>query len=113
MGISRDGSIRIRRHNRNPGRIALNRPISHLFHCVATSHGPYAIGILLTGMGNDGAAGLRQMMLSGAQTLVQDRETSTVFGMPAEALKLDAAQYVLSPSEIATFLKGLGRQQDI
>lgn len=112
MGISGEGKVLIRRHTRNQGQVTLNRPITHLFHSVAAYHGPYAIGILLTGMGNDGAAGLRQMMLSGAQTLVQDRETSTVFGMPAEALKLDAAQYVLSPSEIATFLKGLGRQQD-
>lgn len=113
MGISGDGKLLIRRHSRNQGQVALNRPISHLFQSVAAHHGPYAIGILLTGMGNDGAAGLRQMMLSGAQTLIQDRETSTVFGMPAEALKLDAAQYVLSPSEIATFLTGLARQQHV
>jgi len=112
MGISKNGRILIS-YFRDQDPAPLNRPITHLFNSVAAFHGPHAIGILLTGMGNDGAAGLRQMVLGGAQTLVQDRETATVFGMPAEALKLDAVQYVLSPAEIAKFLKGLSKREDL
>lgn len=87
------------------GQEGLKRPVSHLFASVARHCGERSIGILLTGMGNDGATGLKEMKQRGAETLVQNRETATVFGMPEAAIKLDAAKYVLSPDEIADFLK--------
>ncbi len=82
----------------------LKRPISHLFASAAKICGKNAIGVLLTGMGNDGAVGLREMKSRGALTIVQDRESAMVFGMPGEAIKLNAATYVLPPPEIASFL---------
>ncbi len=82
----------------------LKRPISHLFASAAKIYGKNAIGVLLTGMGNDGAIGLKEMRSKGAVTIVQDRESSVVFGMPGEAVKLNAAAYVLPPPEIALFL---------
>lgn len=108
MAIESNGRISIQRA---AGTSRRKRPITYLFESVANTFGPRAVGILLTGMGSDGACGLLEMLRSGAQTIVQDRETSTVFGMPAEAIKLDAAQYVMSPVEITEFIKTLGRTQ--
>lgn len=98
---------------RGNGTIALSRAaaehgmrpaVSTLFRSVATEYGSHAAGVLLTGMGRDGALELLQMRQAGAVTLVQDRETAAVYGMPGEALRLDAASYVLSPQEIAATL---------
>ena len=61
-------------------------------------------GILLTGMGRDGAEELKFMKEKGAVTIAQDKETSVVFGMPKEAIELDAATHVLSPNQIVQFL---------
>jgi len=102
MGITDDGKILI---SPSAGQGRLKRPVSHLFSSVASHCGDRSLGILLTGMGNDGAAGLKEMKQRGAETLVQNRETATVFGMPEAAIRLDAAGYVLSPDEIADFLK--------
>lgn len=92
---------------------ALKRPITHLFNSMAQVFGKTAAGVLLTGMGNDGAVGLKEMKQHGAITLVQNRESSVVFGMPHEAIKLDAATYVLSPAEIASYLNFLGRRKAV
>ncbi|HKV11159.1 MAG TPA: chemotaxis protein CheB, partial [Thermoanaerobaculia bacterium] len=59
-----------------------------------------AVGILLTGMGNDGAAGLLEMKKAGALTLAQSEETCVVFGMPKEAIALGAVDEVLPLQEI-------------
>ncbi len=82
--------------------------VSCLFRSVAEVFGKDAAGVLLTGMGSDGADGLKAMKEKGAITIAQDSETSVVFGMPGEAVKLDAATYVLPPKRIATFLASLG-----
>ena len=109
------------------GRIELNtaapvnglRPaIAPLFRSVAESYGPHAVGILLTGMGTDGAAELAAMNAKGAITIAQDKESSVVHGIPGEAIKLGAAMYVLAPEQIAALLKTLinrsrSRQQGI
>jgi len=104
MGISDNGRILVTKFG---GQKELKRPVTHLFMSVAQRCGARAVGILLTGMGDDGALGLKEMKRRGAQTLVQDRETATVFGMPESAIKLDAANYILSPPEISDFLNGL------
>ena len=62
-----------------------------MFRSVAQNAGPNAIGILLTGMGDDGAKGLLEMRQASAPTLIQDEKTSVVWGMPGEAAKLNAA----------------------
>jgi two-component system chemotaxis response regulator CheB len=67
---------------------------------VARVYGKNAIGVLLTGMGRDGGQGLKAMRDAGAVTIAQDESTSIVFGMPAEAIKLGGAQYVLPLKEI-------------
>ena len=81
--------------------------VSHLFRSVATVYGKKAVGVLLTGMGKDGAQELKLIKEQGAITLVQDKESSVVHGMPGEAIKIDASTYVLSPESIAVALSNL------
>jgi two-component system chemotaxis response regulator CheB len=72
-----------------------------LLESIATSYGSSAIGVVLTGMGNDGARGLQAMHNIGAHTIAQDEATSVIFGMPQEAIALGAAAAVLPIQEIA------------
>lgn len=82
-----------------------HRPsVDVLFRSAARYAGNNATGILLTGMGNDGAKGLLELKESGAYTIAQDEASSVVFGMPKEAIKLNAAEKILSLDKIAPFL---------
>jgi len=72
-----------------------------LFDSVARSFGKRAIGVLLTGMGADGASGLKHLHDLGASTVVQNEATCTVFGMPKAAIDLGAADKVLPIEDIA------------
>lgn len=82
--------------------ISGHRPsIDALFESVAKHVGPAAIGILLTGMGRDGARGLLSMRQAGAHTIAQDEATSTVYGMPRAAADLGAADKILPLPRIA------------
>ena len=75
-----------------------------LFDSVAKYAKSDAVGIILTGMGADGAKGLLNMKNNGADTIAQDEKSSIVFGMPKEAIKLQAAQKILDLKEIPNFL---------
>lgn len=78
-----------------------HRPsVDVLFRSVAAQAGRHAIGILLTGMGKDGAQGLLEMKQAGASTFAQTEASCVVFGMPREAIALGAADEVLAPAEI-------------
>jgi two-component system chemotaxis response regulator CheB len=85
----------------------LRPSVAYLFRCVAQALGPGAVGVLLTGMGRDGADELKMMKDRGAITVAQDKESSIVHGMPGEAIKLGAATYILPPEEIAALLVAL------
>jgi two-component system, chemotaxis family, protein-glutamate methylesterase/glutaminase len=88
-----------------------HRPsVDVLFESVAHSVGANAIGVLLTGMGADGAAHLGTLRRRGAPTIAQDRETSVVWGMPGEAVKRGAADEVLPIERIADRLIALARR---
>jgi two-component system chemotaxis response regulator CheB len=79
-----------------------HRPsVDVLFRSVAKCAGKNAIGIIMTGMGDDGAAGLLEMKEAGAHTVGQDEATCVVYGMPKEAVKRGAVQKVLPLEEIA------------
>lgn len=84
--------------------------VDALFISVAEQYGQHAAGVLLTGMGRDGALGLLKMKKAGAITIAQNQESSVVFGMPGEALRLEAACCYLAPPEIGTILKEIGEQ---
>jgi len=78
-------------------RVWNQRPaVDILFRSVAENLGRNAVGVLMTGMGRDGAAGLLQMKQAGAATVCQDEESCIVFGMPKEAILLGAADQVVS-----------------
>ncbi len=81
--------------------------VDRLFQSIADKYGASSIGILLTGMGKDGAQGLKRMREVGAVTIVQDERSSAVFGMPGEAIKLGGAAFVLTPDEIVEKLEEL------
>jgi two-component system, chemotaxis family, protein-glutamate methylesterase/glutaminase len=85
----------------------LRPSISYLFQSVAQVFRCYAAGVLLTGMGKDGAQELRLLRDTGAVTIVQDQDSAVVYGMPGEAIRLDAAMYVLPPERIAARLAWL------
>jgi len=83
-------------------RVCYQRPsVDVLFLSVAETAGRDAVGVLLTGMGSDGAQGLLQMARSGARTIAQDEATCVVFGMPREAIVLGAAKQVLPLAAIS------------
>lgn len=90
--------------SRDEPRHGLRPSVGVLFESVAERLGPKAIGVLLTGMGQDGAAELKLLADRDALTIAQDADSCVVFGMPAEAIKLEAARFVLSPPAIAEFL---------
>ena len=75
-----------------------------LLNSVAQAYRNCAVGVVLTGMGSDGAYGLRAMYNAGAMTIAQDEATSVVFGMPKEAIALGAARQILPPGDISKLL---------
>jgi two-component system chemotaxis response regulator CheB len=100
----------------NLGLIALKKALPHeklcpsadyLFHSVAQVYGPTAIGVILTGMGRDGAEGLLAMHATGATTIAQDAESCVVFGMPAAAIELKSVDQITSLRHIASTLTSL------
>lgn len=71
-----------------------------LFHSVAKYAGANALGVIMTGMGRDGAAGMVKMREAGAHTIAQDEASCVVFGMPKEAIRMGGAEYIVPLSEI-------------
>jgi len=88
----------------------LRPSVSYLFRSVAKVYGRNAVGVLLTGMGKDGAEGLKMMKDKGSVTIVQDESSSVIFGMPKAAIELEAATYVLPSDKIAGALTSLVNQ---
>jgi len=91
MKLGRSGSHYVIELESSP-HVNRHRPsVDVLFHSVAVAAGKNAIGVILTGMGKDGAQGLLAMRQAGAQTLAQDESSCVVFGMPREAIAIGAA----------------------
>jgi two-component system chemotaxis response regulator CheB len=86
-----------------------HRPsVDVLFRSAAQAAGKNACGIIMTGMGDDGARGLREMHDAGARTIAQDEDSCVVYGMPKEAVKLGAVDDVMPLHSIAGAIQGLG-----
>jgi len=103
--VERDGAHYRCRINDGPP-VNRHRPsVDVLFRSVAQNVGPNAVGVILTGMGDDGADGLREMHDAGAYTIAQDEATSVVFGMPKEAIARKAVDAILPLDRIAAMLR--------
>jgi two-component system, chemotaxis family, protein-glutamate methylesterase/glutaminase len=101
LGIAASGRIMLAREAPESG---LRPAVSYLFRTLANHCGASAVGVLLTGMGKDGAVELKRMKDRGAMTIAQDRDSSIVHGMPGEAIQLGAASQVLAADQIAAAL---------
>jgi two-component system chemotaxis response regulator CheB len=101
MKIERSGAHYIARVFDGPPVNRHKPSVDVLFRSVADQAGKNAVGFILTGMGGDGARGLKAMQEAGAHTVAQDEKTSIVFGMPKEAIALGAAGKVISLHEVA------------
>lgn len=100
MELVRSGANYHIKLNQSPP-VNRHRPaVDVLFNSVAKSAGKNAVGAILTGMGSDGAKGLLEMRKSGAHTLAQSEKTCVVFGMPREAIALDAVSEVVDLSDM-------------
>lgn len=84
---------------------------NHLFHSIARSFGPRALGIVLTGMGDDGAEGLETLHRMGGMVIAQDEQSCVVYGMPREAITRNVVDHVMSLDQIASTLGQLAQQQ--
>jgi two-component system, chemotaxis family, protein-glutamate methylesterase/glutaminase len=104
MGVSPGGAILL---SRQPPENHVRPAVSFLFRSLVSTFGARAAGVLLTGMGADGAQELRMLKDAGAVTFAQDRESSIVHGMPGVAIAAGGATHVLPPQKIAEALIGL------
>lgn len=101
MMLTRSGSVYMVEIKSGPP-ISRHRPsVDALFKSVARYAGSNAVGVILTGMGQDGAAGLLEMKQAGAETIAQDENSSVVFGMPKEAIQMKAVDHVLPLGSIS------------
>lgn len=88
-----------------------HRPsVDVLFRSVAKCAGKNALGIIMTGMGDDGALGMRDMHDAGAETIAQDEKTCVVYGMPKEAVKLGAVDKIVPLDVIASLIEAYGKK---
>ncbi|MEZ5444262.1 MAG: chemotaxis response regulator protein-glutamate methylesterase [Gammaproteobacteria bacterium] len=110
LSVERSGARFLCRLEDGP---AVNRhkpSVDVLFRSVARNAGGNAVGAILTGMGDDGAEGLKAMRAAGARTMAQDEKTSVVWGMPGSAVKAGAVEEILPLCEIAARLLRLATQ---
>lgn len=106
MEVQRSGAQYVAKVFRGP---SVNRhcpSVDVLFRSAARAAGRNAMGIIMTGMGDDGAKGLLEMRQAGCRTIAQDEHSCIVFGMPKEAIQLGAAKEILSLAQIPAVLEG-------
>jgi two-component system, chemotaxis family, protein-glutamate methylesterase/glutaminase len=101
LTISSMGMIRLERTGTHQGHLP---SATRMFETVAQAYGSNSVGIILTGMGHDGSAGLELLSKAGAHVIAQNQETSLVYSMPYEAVKLGIVDEILPPNEIASRL---------
>lgn len=98
--IERTGGQYMCRLNDGPPVNRHKPSVDVMFRTVVQAAGKNAVGVLLTGMGADGAKGMKELQEVGVKTIAQDEKTSVVWGMPGEAVKLGAADYILPLEKI-------------
>jgi two-component system chemotaxis response regulator CheB len=113
LRLVRDGARYVCRLDEGPPVNRHKPSVDVLFKSVAQHAGRNAIGVILTGMGKDGALGLKEMRDTGSRTIAQDEATSIVWGMPGEAVAVGAAQEVLPLADICSRVLALADEMDI
>ncbi|MCP3994103.1 MAG: chemotaxis response regulator protein-glutamate methylesterase [bacterium] len=109
MGIVKKGELATIRLTNDAPENSCRPSVDYLFRSVADVYGPRAVGVIMTGMGSDGALGCRQMKRHGATILAQDEESCVVFGMPRGPIEEGVADVVASLDEIAREIVRLAR----
>ena len=109
MQVSGNGVVQL---CKEPPYKGLRPSANHLFHSMANAYGPRSMGIILTGMGDDGVEGLAAMHEAGGLTIAQDEQSCVVYGMPREAVACNAIDQVLPPDQIAKALGQLVYHQE-
>ena len=113
MSVRRDGA-QYRVHVADGPPVNRHKPsVDVLFRSVAECAGANALGVIMTGMGDDGARGLKLMRDAGARTVAQDEATCVVYGMPAEAVKLGAAETEAPLRAIAGLIERFAAQREL
>lgn len=107
--IKRDGARYICQLNDGPPVNRHKPSVEVMFRSVAQNVGSNAVGVMLTGMGADGAKAMKEMKDAGSTNIVQDEATSVVWGMPGEAFKLGAADHVVPLEQIAAKIISMAR----
>ena len=110
MRVAHGGTIVLTRDEPENG---LRPSVSYLFRSLAEVYGGDVVAGLLSGMGRDGAEELKLLRNKGAVTFAQDKDSSVVHGMPGEAIKLNAATFILAPHKIAAVLTDLANANSI
>jgi len=101
LGVHNSGHLLL---SEAPPENGLRPAVSFLFRSAAEAYGRKAVGVLLSGMGRDGAAELKLLREKGAVTIAQDEASAVIFGMPGEAVRLGAACHVVPPEDIARII---------
>jgi two-component system chemotaxis response regulator CheB len=109
--LVRDGARYVCRLSDGPPENRHRPSVDAMFHSIARHASVNVVGALLTGMGEDGARGLKELLDAGARTLVQDEASCIVYGMPGAAVKYGAAQEIVELNRIAERLLALSSQQ--
>lgn len=89
---------------KEPPHKGLRPSANYLFHSLAQAYGPRSVGVILTGMGDDGVDGLERIHLAGGLTMAQDEQSCVVYGMPREAIARKVVDQILNPEQIALTL---------
>jgi len=111
--VVRDGARYVCQLDNGPPVNRHKPSVDVLFRSVAQQAGRNAIGVILTGMGKDGAVGLKEMREAGSPTIAQDEATSVVWGMPGEAVAIGAAAETLPLGQVAARLSALAESMDL
>jgi two-component system chemotaxis response regulator CheB len=104
MQVNKNGAIEL---SKAPPYKGLRPSANYLFNSMARFYGASGMGIILTGMGDDGAEGMEAMHTSGAITLAQDEDSCVVYGMPQEAVKRKAVKRIMTPDQISEYLTAM------
>jgi two-component system chemotaxis response regulator CheB len=100
LGVKRDGTALVAEVANGPKVTGHKPSVDFLFWSCARAVGDGLVGVILTGMGKDGGQGLKEIRDAGGRTIAESEESSVIYGMPKEAIKLGGAEFVLGTDEI-------------